>query len=211
MVYVSTPATAIQQYVNTLYVYTYAYTPDGKIYIHTIQQLLLYYCSTCNLEASGQGPRILSMPCISCDFQILWSIDYTNTPSGIPVLDRIRSFHPVFFLWVLCCVLGVGFCCYSFCLIPGIYLDIVVNQARKIQNSARTKICVAQGGIGSSKHEKARLTTYGVPGSILSGDTVKNDEQSVFSWERENSEVEIYFVPYLMREYFPEEKDCCMG
>ena len=26
----------------------------------------------------------------------------------------IVCFHPVFFLWVLCCLLGFGFCCDSF-------------------------------------------------------------------------------------------------
>ena len=35
----------------------------------------------------------------------------------LPIFDfdlDIVCFHPVFFLWVLCCLLGLGFCCDSF-------------------------------------------------------------------------------------------------
>ena len=35
----------------------------------------------------------------------------------LPIFDfdlAIVCFHPVFFLWVLCCLLGLGFCCDSF-------------------------------------------------------------------------------------------------
>ena len=38
--------------------------------------------------------------------------------SSLPSLHRFRLghrlFYPVFFLWVLCCLLGFGFCCDSF-------------------------------------------------------------------------------------------------
>ena len=41
----------------------------------------------------------------------------------------IVCFHPVFFLWVLCCLLGFGFCCDSFSMLVmiSIYLGTYVR------------------------------------------------------------------------------------
>ena len=42
------------------------------------------------------------------------SLLFSSLPSPFDFdLDMVR-FHPVFFLWVLCCLLGFGFCCDSF-------------------------------------------------------------------------------------------------
>ena len=57
-------------------------------------------------------------PCVLSSFILaLLMLTYLRFVSSLPSLFDfdldIVCFHPVFFLWVLCCLLGFGFCCDS--------------------------------------------------------------------------------------------------
>ena len=67
----------------------------------------------CEPEVCVFPLRAVLLPCVAVDlssFSLLF----------LPFFDfdlGIVCFHPVFFLWVLCCLLGFDFCCYSFNII----------------------------------------------------------------------------------------------
>ena len=63
--------------------------------------------------------RIPLACCLLCSFFLaLLMLTHLHYFSSLPSLFRFRFghrlFHPVFFLWVLCCLLGFGFCFDSF-------------------------------------------------------------------------------------------------
>ena len=47
-------------------------------------------------------------------FLMLTYFKFSSLPSLFRFRFGHRLFHPVFFVWVLCCFLGFGFCCDSF-------------------------------------------------------------------------------------------------
>ena len=49
-------------------------------------------------------------PCVDVDLFLFF---FSSFPFSISIWTSF-VFHPVFFLWVLCCLLGFGFCCDSF-------------------------------------------------------------------------------------------------
>ena len=66
-------------------------------------------------------------PCVLSSFLRCWCwlILYFSRPSLFRFRFGHRLFHPVFFSWVLCCLLGFRFGCDSFSVPYAMYLDTV--------------------------------------------------------------------------------------
>ena len=58
------------------------------------------------------SPCVLSS-FLSCVVDVDLSLFFSSLPSLFRFRFGHRLFHPVIFLWVLCCLLGFGFCCDS--------------------------------------------------------------------------------------------------
>ena len=71
----------------------------------------------------------MHIPLACCLLSCVTDVDlFYYFPSSFPFRFRFghRLFHPVFFLWVLCCVLGFGFCCDSFSIGYTVYFEACI-------------------------------------------------------------------------------------
>ena len=76
-----------------------------------------YFVSVLNPPRAACEPASTRIPLACCTLSCVLPV-YLLYFSSLPSLFRFRFghrlFHPIFFLWVLCCLLGFGFRCDSF-------------------------------------------------------------------------------------------------
>ena len=91
-------------------------------------RILLFCCFVSVLHLPPRSLRASSMPQVCLKYASTmrcWLIFFLFVFSSSPFLFRFgHCFRPVFSLWVLCCLLGFGFCCDSFCILYIIHICV---------------------------------------------------------------------------------------